>query len=109
MAADFGSFTFGYSSKGAGQYLEDIKAIAIDEASKKLESYDAVEQALKAGWEGQAPDDFMKKFKDAVRDAKSSLKDLSKDLDKQFDDIGDSVTKHDKSVVDTVFGDGQAK
>lgn len=107
--AEFSELTFGYSSKGADQYLEDIKSIAIDDAAKALDNYDAVEAALKAGWEGQAREDFWKKFKEEVSNTKDTLKSLSSTLDSQFEAIGDSVTAHDKSVVGSVFGDGTAQ
>ena len=99
MSVTIGEMTFGHDQQGANQFKEDIKAIAITDASNKLADYQNILDVLDANWIGNAHDQFVEQFKGSVEEAQNNLKTLSKILDDQFDAIKRQVDEIDNNLM----------
>lgn len=65
--------TQGIDFSGAKEYVDKVKAIAIDDTKDLLGKKEGVEDALRIGWVGQAESNFEKNFETAIDAVKNQL------------------------------------
>ncbi len=69
--------TIGYSSTGAAKYVDELNTAAIVETESIITSgVTNVTNALQAGWQGDACESYLKKYREAAEQLKEKLKEM---------------------------------
>lgn len=102
MAADLniGDLTYGISLKGADQYIEDIKAIVLDQVSSVIETEQKnVKTALDKGWAGTSREKFDQLFDAKCDELKEALKEEYLDLQSRLNELSNDFIEQDKNMI----------
>lgn len=102
MAADLniGDLDYGISLKGADQYIEDIKAIVLDQVSSVIEAEQKnVKAALDRGWSGTSREKFDQLFDAKCSELKEALKDEYLDLQSRLNELSNNFIEQDKNMI----------
>lgn len=97
---DFQSADHGVNIVGMNQYIEDINAIVLTNVSSALRNTTAVEDAVRAGWHGNAPEQFIANLNKAKEKMIDQLKALEQTFEVQMKGIQSYILNMDADLVD---------
>ena len=90
----------GVDSDGMLSYIEDLKAVLITETIGKIDNIDAIDTAIKNGWQGVARDRFLTDFADARTSVKEDLEKEYKNLNYRLDELQSQYFQADLNMID---------
>ena len=97
---DFQSADHGVSITGMNQYIDDINTVVLTEVAAALRDTAAVEDAARAGWHGNAPEQFIANLNKAKEQMVETLKQLQNTFETELNGIKSSILDMDANLVD---------
>lgn len=97
---DFQSADHGVSITGMNQYIDDINTVVLTEVAAALRDTAAVEDAVRAGWHGNAPEQFIANLNKAKEQMVETLKQLQNTFETELNGIKSSILDMDANLVD---------
>ena len=99
MGLSIGETTVGYSATGAAAYLRSLNAKAIDETCDQLNKYQDILNAIQAGWQGKAEENFEANLKKLIEATNTSIRGMKEGLDSQFSNLEEVMREQDENMV----------
>lgn len=96
---DFDSATFGVDAIGVQKYLEELNTEVLTNVALKIRDTSSVEQAIRAAWVGQAPEDFLKLLREQTDIVIENLEAAKKALETEILGIKDQILDFDANVI----------
>lgn len=87
--------TYGISYKGMESYIENLKLELLENVKKKLKDVKGIQNAVDAGWQGEARDQFYKDFGDTIEHVIESLEKEYKALNYRLNELASSYYAQD--------------
>lgn len=97
---DFQSADFGVNIVGMNEYIEDINAIVLTQVATALRNTQEVEAAVRKGWHGAAPEQFIANLNKAKEQIVESLKQLEQTFEVELKGIQSSILDMDANLVE---------
>ena len=97
---DFQSADHGVNIVGMNQYIEDINSIVLTNVATALRNTAAVEDAVRAGWHGNAPEQFISNLNKAKEKMIDQLKTLQQTFETELKGIQSYILNMDSDLVD---------
>ncbi len=97
---DFQSADHGVNIVGMNQYIEDINSIVLTQVASVLRNTSAVESAVRNGWHGNAPEQFIANINKAKEKIVESLAQLEKTFETELNGMKSSILEMDATLVD---------
>lgn len=97
---DFQSADFGVNIVGMNEYIEDINAIVLTQVATALRNTQEVEAAVRKGWHGLAPEQFIANLNKAKEQIVESLKQLEQTFEVELKGIQSSILDMDANLVE---------
>ena len=97
---EFENASFGVSVAGVNQYLEALNAIVLKQVATTLRNTQDVEAAVRAGWHGAAPEQFITNLNKAKEEMVNTLKSLYDSLEVEVKGIRSKILDMDANLVE---------
>lgn len=97
---DFQSADHGVNVVGMTQYIEDINSIVLTDVASTLRNTQDVETAVRAGWHGNAPEQFITNLNKAKEQMVETLKQLQTTFETELNGIQSQILDMDANLVD---------
>ena len=97
---DFQSADHGVSITGMNQYIDDINTVVLTEVAAALWDTAAVEDAVRAGWHGNAPEQFIANLNKAKEQMVETLKQLQNTFETELNGIKSSMLDIEANLDD---------
>lgn len=97
---DFNSADHGVNIVGMNQYIEDINTIVLTNISSVIRNTTDVETEVRAGWHGNAPEQFIANLNKAKEQMIETLKGLQETFETELNGIKSSILDMDANLVD---------
>ena len=97
---DFQSADHGVSITGMNQYIDNINTVVLTEVAAALRDTAAVEDAVRAGWHGNAPEQFIANLNKAKEKMIDTLRQLEKTFEVELKGIQSAVLDMDANLVE---------
>ena len=97
---DFQSADHGVNIAGMNAYIDEINTMVLTTVSEALRNTSEVEQAVRAGWSGNAPEQFIANLNKAKEQMIVTLKQLQKTFETELKGIQSSILDMDANLVD---------
>ena len=96
---DIGSFEYGYDREGVNKYIEDIKATALQEASKALQNISAIKNCCDENWRGKAKDNFVSNLEQDSNYVAVQFFKLYSNLVSEIESVNAAMANKDEELV----------
>ena len=97
---DFQSVDHGISITGMNQYIDDINSIVLNDVATALRNTDDVVAAVRNGWEGAAPEQFIANLNKAKEMMADQLKTLQQAFETELKGIQSQILEMDANLVE---------
>ena len=97
---DFQSADFGVNIVGMNEYIQAINAIVLNEVATALRDTVEVETAVRKGWHGNAPEQFIKNLNKAKEEMVTTLNQLEDAFEVELKGIQSSILDMDANLVE---------
>lgn len=97
---DFSSAEFGVNIIGMEEYIQDINSIVLNQVSTALRATEEIEAAVRGGWHGNAPEQFLSNLNKAKEKMIETLKQLEKTFEVELKGIQSAVLDMDANLVE---------
>lgn len=97
---DFQSADHGVNIVGMNQYIEDLNTIVLTEVGPALRNTNEVVAAVRAGWHGDAPEQFITNLNKAAEKMVGELKNIQNGLETQLKGIQSEIIDMDANLVE---------
>lgn len=97
---DFGSADHGVNIPGMNQYIEDLNTIVLTEVASTLRNTNDVVTAVRAGWHGDAPEQFIMNLNKAAEKMVDELKNIQQALEVELKGIQSEIIDMDANLVE---------
>lgn len=96
---DFQSATFGVNFNGMEDYIHELNTIVLIECARALDNTGEVEAAIRKGWEGEAPETFIRNLQKAKGNMIDTLNQLQEAFDKELRGIKSAILEMDANMI----------
>ncbi len=97
---NIGDLDYGISLRGADQYIDDLKAIVLDQVSSVIEQEQKnVKAALDKGWSGASREKFDILFNSKCLELKNALKEEYWDLQSRLNELSNDFINQDQNMI----------
>lgn len=97
---DFQSADHGVDMMGMQQYIEDINSIVLNNVASVLRNTSDVESAVRNGWVGAAPEQFIANLNKAKEMMIEQLKQLQQAFEVELKGIQSQIMEMDANLVE---------
>ena len=97
---DFQSADHGVNIVGMNQYIEDLNTMVLTNVSSVMRNTNEVEEAVRAGWHGKAPEQFISNLNKAKEMLIETLKELQAAFEVELNGIKSAILDMDANLVD---------
>ena len=97
---DFQSADHGVNITGMQSYINDVNSIVLNNVSSKIRDTSEVESAVRSGWHGNAPEQFIANLNKAKEQMVETLKELQKTFETELNGIQSAILDMDANLVD---------
>lgn len=97
---DFSSAEFGVNIIGMNEYIQDINSIVLNQVSTALRATEEIEAAVRNGWHGNAPEQFIANLNKAKEKMIETLRQLEKTFEVELKGIQSAVLDMDANLVE---------
>ena len=97
---DFQSADHGVNIVGMADYIEDINTIVLTQVAAVLRNTSDVEAAVRQGWHGNAPEQFIANINKAKEQMIETLKQLQTTFETELEGIQSQILDMDANLVD---------
>ena len=97
---DFSSAEFGVNVVGMEEYIQDINSIVLNQVSTALRATEGIETAVRNGWHGNAPEQFIANLNKAKEKMIDTLRQLEKTFEVELKGIQSAVLDMDANLVE---------
>lgn len=96
---DFQSASFGVDFMGMENYIQDLNTIVLSECARALDNTAEIEAAIRKGWQGEAPEIFIKNLRKAKNNMITTLSELQKAFDTELRGIKSAIIDMDANMI----------
>ena len=97
---DFQSADHGVNIVGMNQYIEDLNTMVLTNVSSVIRNTTDVEEAVRAGWHGNAPEQFISNLNKAKEMLIETLKEIQAAFEVELNGIKSAILDMDANLVD---------
>lgn len=97
---DFQSADHGVNIVGMNQYIEDLNTMVLTNVSSVIRNTTEVEEAVRSGWHGNAPEQFIANLNKAKEMLIETLKELQAAFEVELNGIKSAILDMDANLVD---------
>lgn len=97
---DFSSADHGVNIVGMNQYIEDLNTIVLTEVATTLRNTDEIVNAVRAGWHGDAPEQFIMNLNKAADKMIVELKNIQQALETELKGVQSQIIDMDANLVE---------
>lgn len=96
---DFSQADHGVNIVGMKQYIDDLNTIVLNEAAQALRNTSGVVEAVRAGWHGNAPEQFLANIDKAKDQEIETLAELRNVFEAELKGIQSEILDMDANLV----------
>lgn len=93
----------GISKRGMDEYKKSLKTIVLKNTGDKLDDADQLIEAIKAMWQGESCEAFLKDFKTARNNMKKDLEAEYEDLEARLNELEGNYFEQDRRLYDSIY------
>lgn len=97
---DFQSADHGVNITGMQSYISDVNSIVLNNVASKIRATDEVASAVRAGWHGNAPEQFIANLDKAKEQMVQTLNELQHTFETELNGIQSAILDMDANLVD---------
>ncbi len=97
---DFQNADHGVNITGMQTYINDVNSIVLNDVASKIRATEEVENAVRNGWHGNAPEQFISNLNKAKEQMVETLKELQKTFEDELNGIQSNILDMDANLVD---------
>lgn len=96
---DFSQADHGVSIMGMQQYIDDLNTVVLIDVAQALRNTDGIREAVRAGWHGNAPEQFLANIDKAKEKEIETLSELKKIFEAELKGIQSEILDMDANLV----------
>lgn len=97
---DFQSADFGVNIVGMNEYIQDINTIVLTEVATALRAREGIEAAVRKGWHGAAPEQFLANLHKASEAMVEQMKQLQVVFETELKAVQSNILDMDANMVE---------
>lgn len=93
---------YGFDSQGIESYLQELKAIVLEQAAERIKDISIIEKTCNENWEGEAKERYVEQLKKSANHTAEQLENLYTILVSEITAIQNSMDSFDKNLFNGI-------